>query len=177
MTDPIVLDAPAKRPRWRLVLLAPLLVLILATWVLAVAEHYDPVIRNSGGVVVAHRDAFSADDSAVATTPIDPQPTYASPTIVVAPRFTVGGATVTAEVWLYQQTGGPTYTLMGISAVQTATGSTLRRAGASGNYVTNTPLLFDSMGADVYDVRYRSVSSGNVEPFAWSVGIQSRAAE
>jgi hypothetical protein len=156
---------------WALV--AALLVLPIG---IAVADQVEEAYSRLTGTFTNHRTAFSADDSAVATTAIDPQPTNGAPTIAVAPRFTVASATATVEVWLYDQEN-ETRTLMGIAGVQTATASSLRRAGASGNYLTNTPLLFDTLGADVYDVRYRSVSSGNLEPFAWTVGATSAAAE
>lgn len=163
-----------KIPGYALLVASALLVTQIAY---AVAEHYDPVVRPSGGVVVAHRTAVDGTDSLTTVTPIDPQQTLASTTIVVAPRFTTSAATATVAVWCYQLTAGPTYTLLGISAVQTATASGLRRDGAAGNYLCNAPLFFDTLGADVYDVRYRDVSAGTVDSFAWHVGIQSRAAE
>lgn len=163
----------------RLVMLPLLLVLTLASLALGAAfeEAYKPVERSDAAVVVAHRVAFSSDDSATSLTPIDPQDVGGDPTIVVAPRFTASGATATVEVWLFQRTGTSTYTLMGISNRQTATASTTLRAGAAGNYLLHAPLFFDSCGADVYDVRYRSVSSGNVEPFAWTCGARGAFAE
>ena len=163
-----------KIPSYALLVASALLVTQIAY---AVAEHYDPVVRPSGGVVVAHRTAIDGTDSATTVAPIDPQQTYASPTVVVAPRFTNIGATVTVEVWCYQLTAGPTYTLLGISTIQTATATGTRRAGAAGDYLVASPIYADTLGADVYDVRYRDVSAGTVNGFAWAVGIQSRAAE
>jgi hypothetical protein len=145
----------------------------------AVQENYTPA-RNPSDRTTAianHRTAFSADDSATTTTPIDPQPTGGDPTIVVAPRFSASGATALVEVWLYQNRGSGTYVLLGVSARQTATASTTLRAGASGAYLVHSPLFFDSCGADAYDVRYRTVSSGTVEPWAWTCGASSLAAE
>jgi hypothetical protein len=158
---------------------AALLVLAFAVVAFAavVQENYAPMRRDDKTALVAHRAHSGSDDSAVDATPIDPQPTNADPTVVVAPRFTTAAATSTVEVWLYAQTGAATLTLMGIADVQTATASSLRRESASGDYLTNEPLYFDTAGAAVYDVRYRGVSAGTVEGWAWTVGASSRAAE
>jgi len=154
--------------------------LLCASLALAVAEHYTPVRpggSDQGAAIDAHRTTFSTSDSDTAETPIDPQKVNGNTTIAVAPRFSASAATVTVDVRLYQERPDGTYVQLGIAAVQTATGSGLRRAGASGNYFTEAPLLFDTLGADVYDVRYRDVSSGTVEPWAWTFGVNSKAAE
>lgn len=145
----------------------------------AVEENYKPAINKSSpsSVIVAHRATISGDDSATTVAPIDAQETRGNPTVVVAPRFSASGATVLVEVWLYQRTGTSTNTLMTVSARQTATASTTLRDGAAGAYLVHAPLVFDSYGADVYDVRYRTISSGTVESFAWSVGANSAIAE
>lgn len=170
---------PARKPASARIALVALL--LTAGLAYAVAEHYDVVrMSTAGSVIVAHRTAFSADDSATTVAPIDPQQTFGNPTVVAAPRFSNSGATALVEVWLYQRTGSSgayVYTLLGVSARQTATASTTLRNGAAGNYLLHTPLFFDTCGADVYDVRARTISAGTLESFAWSVGIQSRAAE
>ena len=145
-----------------------------------VQETYSRVRKRSdGGAVGVYRTDLSSDDSATATTPIDPQPTDTDPAVVVLPTGSAASATVTVEAWLYHSSGGtsPTYTLMGISAVQTATFGSLRRDGASGKYLPLQPLVFSTYGADVYDIRIRSVSSGTVDLRAWTAGAMGRAAE
>jgi hypothetical protein len=180
---------PKNRTSGRALLVA----LALVPWIAGVAiaatveNRYAPVRNtpNANGspsttALASHRTIVDgAEDSTTNTTPIDPQPTGGDTQVVVAPRFSVQGASCQCELWLYQKIGD-TYTFMGIADVQTATagdGSMARRAGASGDYLPLRPLYFDTAGADAYDPRYPAVSSGTVNSFAWTNGAQSRAAQ
>lgn len=166
--------------RTHVILTAALAAAICAGAVLAevVQENYAPVRNHSNqGAPAAYRTALSSDDSATTTTPIDPQDTAGDGTIVVEPSGSAAAGTVTVEVWLYHSNGAGTYTWMGIAGVQTATFGSLRRIGASGNYPPLQPLVFSSYGADAYDVRIRSVSSGTVDLRAWTAGAAGKAAE
>lgn len=142
-----------------------------------VAEQYTEI--SQAGTPDGHRTGLSSDDSAVAPAPIDVQDCKGNPVVVVAPRFSAAGATATVEVWLYHSNGAasPTYTLLGISAVQTATAGSLRRDAASGKYLVVQSLTFDTLGANAYDVRYRGISSGTVDSWSWTVGGGTTLAE
>lgn len=164
----------------RATLWAPLLVALFAVVAWAgqpFSENYGRLRRDSGGAISAHRAHSSTDSSLVDFTPEDIQPTNGDPTLVVAPRFTTAGATVTVLVALYDDDGAGTYTLMGIADVQTATASTEIRESASGDYMVLEPLYFDLAGADACDIRYFDDSAGTVEGWAWTVGVATRAAE
>ena len=146
--------------------------------VYAVAETYST--GGPGRTWGEHRggtNITSTGDSKSSTTFSDAQATNGDPTVVVSPRMTVAGATVCVSVWLLEDNNAGTYTLMDISGVQTATASTVFRAGSAGNYLPTSPLTFDTMGADAYEVRYHDVSSGEVEPYARTAGDTSGVAE
>jgi hypothetical protein len=164
----------------RAALWGPLLVLLLGVVVWAgtpVSENYGRLKRDSGGAIAAHRAHSSTDSSLTDASPEDIQPTNGDMTLVVAPRFTTAGATVTVACFLYDDNGGGSYTLMGVADVQTATASSEIRESAAGDYMVLEPLYFDLAGADCFDIRYFDESGGTVEGWAWTVGPASRAAE
>lgn len=124
-----------------------------------------------------YRTGLAGADSDTATAPISPQRVWDGDTaILVSPRFTSAGATATVSVWRYHYTSA-TYTLLDVAAVQTATASSLLRAGAAGDYLTLDPLVFVAGGADFYDVRVHDVSAGTVSLMARTLGGGAGVAE
>lgn len=186
MTD--TKDKPTQRSGRALLLALALIPWVAGLAIAATVENrYAPVRAQLAAngqqpttVLASHRSVVDgAEDSKTSTTPIDPQPTGGDTQVVVAPRFTVEGASCQCELWLYQKIGD-TYTFMGIADVQTATagdGTMARRAGGAGDYLPLRPLYFDTAGADAYDPRYPAVSSGTVNSWAWTNGAQSKAAQ
>lgn len=168
-------DRRRRKLAW---LVALLLILVpLSAWAIGVQDTYVAAHRPSNqGAPAVYRDNLAADDSATALAAISAQPTNGDALLVVTPRFSAAGATATVEVWLYHYRSNAA-TLVGISDVRTATASTLRRAGPAGDYLCNRPVTFDLLGAAVYDVRVRGVSSGTVDLIAWTAGQASAAAE
>lgn len=172
----------------KLILGALALLFLTCTWALAgaVEDRYLPVRNKTNGVaqttaLASHRSIVDgSEDSKTTLTPYDLQPTGGDTLVVVAPRFTVEGASCQVEVWLYQTING-TSTLMGIAAVQTCSagdGTMARQAGSGGDYLPSTgPLYFDAAGADSYDPRFPVISSGTVKSWAWTLGGNGKAAE
>ena len=149
-------------------LLGSLLVLGACAALAAPEETY----RLVPGTPAVYRSGLTGADSLVTTPPVAGRATDGDPTLVVSPRFSAASATCCVEVLLY---GADGTTQMGVAAVLTATGSGLRRNGAAGYYLTEQPLLFDTMGAPMVDVRLRAVSSGTVDLWVWKVGARSVA--
>lgn len=172
----------AKRGRSTVAVLVAILIATFAARGLAeiVMEVTAPVRKKSASAsatLTTFRAGLSSDDSAVLTTAVDElQPCLNDPTIVVVPKASTAGATVTVEVWLWQQVAGVN-TCMGIAGVQTCTAGSLRRDGASGKYWPLQPLVFPSYGADYYEPRIRGSSGGTWDLCGWSLGASSKAAE
>lgn len=170
------------------VILGVLGLLTLASIALAgvVEDRYLPVrIKNSAGqaqttAFASHRSIVDgSEDSRSSLTNYDLQDIGGDTLLVVAPRFTAQGASCQVQLWLYQSING-TNTLLGVSAIQTATatdGTLATQVGSGGDYLPVGNLYFDTAGADKVDIRYPAISSGTVKSCAWTLGANGRAAD
>lgn len=85
-------------------------------------------------------------------------------TIFVQCRMSTAAATVAIACVLYNKSDA----VIGIAApgAQTATATGYRDTSGSGDYWTQV-LIFDTAGADAYEVRMGSPSAGSVDIYTW----------
>lgn len=154
--------------------LAIALVLIAAG--VAIAEiSYDsnkPLVGTD--LVDANPSTISSADAQNYDTPLRPRRTQGDSKVVISPTFSVHGATACLEVVVYQRTS-TTDIFATVAAVETVTATSLKTIG--GRYPTQAQwILAPTLGAQIFDVRVRSISSGNVTWRAWHLGADSAPA-
>lgn len=152
----------------------------------ATFDAYQPIARGSS-LSVYRSAGLDGDDTGVGadttaiTAPIDVAgsdasiwPTWGNPTFVVSPRFSVSGATSTVRAFLWRQSASDltSYSLMGISAITTATGGTSR--DSSSRYIHEGLLYFDTAGATHIELRKTDPSSGTITFVPWSFGAATK---
>lgn len=135
----------------------------------AVITTYAPMHKAPGQAISS---PVSSPASIVLDTPVNPRATAGDAFVVVAPSSSIQGAQICLEVILYQRDDvtlqSSTYGT--IAATTTITCNSLDTIG--GRYVPTTSpyILAPTLGLQVYDVRLRSISSGNASWISWHCG-------
>lgn len=121
------------------------------------------------GTPEVYRSGLTGADSFVTATAANGRQVDGDPAVHVTPRFNTASATCCVEVLLCDASGN----VVSTAGVQTATASGLRRVGASGPYLPVYPLVFDTLGYPIVDIRMHAVSSGSVDLWAGKTGAKS----
>lgn len=119
---------------------------------------------------------LTAAESTNLATPVRPKLTRRCPRVAISPSFSVANATACIEVVLYQRpptTSANNYA--GVALLQTITAASVGEAGSNlGRIPAYEGILTAStVGCQIYDVRLRSVSSGNVTWSSWTLGPET----
>jgi hypothetical protein len=141
--------------------------------VTVVTDQWASLTSAAASVNAANVSGADATDLGTA---VRPRATHGDPYVEISPSGSVQHATACFEVILYQRpTGSTTTTYQTIALVQTVTFDGMDTI--SGRYVgTQGNLEAKTLGCQVYDVRVRNVSSGNVNWYSWTVGASSAPA-
>lgn len=166
-----------QTPARKLTFLASiLLIAVVAASALAdvVQSHYK-TLRVS--VPTKTHDGVSSVDTAVWTSPLNPQATRGNPTVTGLVEFSTASATCSIEVGLYFKNADGTYTFIGQSgAAQTITASASTAKDGSLFFGLTRP-SFDTAAAPYYDLRVRAISAGTVTVRPWVFGADSKGVD
>jgi hypothetical protein len=101
-----------------------------------------------------------------------PRLTHGNSKIVVVPTFSTAGATATIEIIGYHRLGSTT-TFGTLLLSQPVVASSTLNSNATRYVITDGYILAPTLGLQVYDVRLRSISGGDVTWTSWTLGHDS----
>lgn len=153
--------------------------LVLALASVALADVVYEALRPLPGTLAnALPSTVSSADTNNYDTPLRPRKTRGDPKVIVSPSCSVQGATVCLEVIVYERPdvpAGATAHPGTIAAIGTFTANATNPV--NGRYWSDDGfLLAPTLSCQVYDVRVRSISTGNVTWKSWTGGANSTSA-
>jgi hypothetical protein len=117
--------------------------------------------------------AVTTSDQSTYDTPLRPRRIKSNAKAVFSPTFSVAGATAVFEVALYHEKVDGTRTFWTLAGPITVTAKSRPTDTVGGRYVATSENVLPTLGAQVYDLRLVSISSGDVRWTQAAVGCDT----